>query len=206
MAADHPPIKIKQAPKRKPKPVRPQQHPAPAAHIAAKTNLPTPARTVKGFNFYEAMADGSQTAEIRAVLGNIYMNKEFIHGLPLKVANALYDELIKTIHADKVTNETKLQNAAILVHNLQVRIANQLNSDNLLGLACIYFYIDGEDPAMHDGAFDIQKIQIMKSGTPEDLLFFCAKACEYTPQLREISSTDLATSLKEADNLISSQQ
>jgi len=102
----------------------------------------TPAITVNGVNFYEAMSDGSQTAEIRALQASMYMNREFVHGLPLKVAQELYTEVINEIHNDKIKNETKLQNVAVLIHNLQVRAANTINTDNLLGLACIYFYID----------------------------------------------------------------
>lgn len=166
----------------------------------------TPARTINGIHFYEAMHDGSQTSEIRALQASMYMNREFVHGLPLKVADELYKELIKTIHQDKVNNETKLQNAAILVHNLQVRIANVLNTDNLLGLACIYFYIEGEDPLEYSGSHDLEKIHIMKAGTADDRLFFCAKVYEYTPQLKQISIDDFQTSLKEADRLIHSQQ
>lgn len=166
----------------------------------------TPVVTIDGVNFYEAMVDGSQTAEIRAVQASMYMNREFVHGLPLDVAQELYTQIINSVHADSVKNETKLQTIAVLIHNLQVRIANVLNTDNLLGLACIYFYIDGEDPASFDGRFDRRKYDLMKRGTPEQQLFFCNVACKYTPKLKEISEFDLAVSLKEADNLIHSQR
>lgn len=167
---------------------------------------PTPARVVNGVAFYEARRDGSETAEIRSVHATTYMNREFAHGLPLKVAQAIYSEMTKAIHADKVPNEQKLQNLAVLIHNLQVRAANTLNRDNLLGLACIYFYVDGEDPADYSGQFDEYKMGVMKGGTADDILFFCARACKRTPQLKEISSIDLKAFMTAADNLISSQK
>lgn len=163
-------------------------------------------REVNNVVFYSVMEDGSQTAEIRSVQASMYMQREFVHGLPLKTAQEMYGELIKLIHAEKVPNETKLQNVAVLVHNLQVRIANVINYDNLLGLACIYFYIDGEDPAMHDGRYDAKKLALMKAGTSDDIVFFCKKACEYTPQLKLISETDLLNYLETANNIISSQK
>jgi len=152
------------------------------------------------------MEDGSQTAEIRAVMANLYMQREFVHGLPIKVADGLYSEIVNTIYQDGVKNEDKLNRIAIMLHNLRVRAANQLNTDNLLGLAAIYFYMDGEDPLDYSGANDMNRIAKMKSGTAEDVFFFAQKACEYTPQLKIILDTDLADYMKSADQLIKSQQ
>lgn len=168
--------------------------------------MKAPVRTIHGVNFYEAMSDGSQTAEIRAVQAAQYMNREFVHGLPMKVANAIYKQMIDTIHADGKRNELKLHELGVLVHNLQVRAANVLNYDNLFGLACIYFYIDGENPAMWDGAHDARKFELMKAASPEDQLFFCAAACSYTPTLTTLSGSDLAACLKETESILSSQR
>lgn len=151
-----------------------------------------------------ATEDGSQTAEIRAIQANMYMQREFVHGLPLRVANDLYSHVIDIIHDDKQKNEAKLQGVSVLIHNLQVRIANQLNYDNLLGLACIYFYIDGEDPLNYTGSHDAEKLALMKSNK-DDMLFFCTKACEYTPSLKVTLDIDLADYLKTIQELIDSQ-
>lgn len=164
-----------------------------------------PARVVNGVSFYEARRDGSETAEIRSVHASTYMAREFVHGLPLKVAQLIYSEMVKQIHANKVPNEEKLNNLTILIHNLQVRAANYLNRDNLLGLACIYFYVDGEDPADYSGQYDEYKMGVIKAGTADDILFFCARACKRTPQLKELSDIDLKTYMKVADDLIYSQ-
>lgn len=162
-------------------------------------------KEINGVKFYEATTDGSQTAEIRSIMATQYMNREFIHGLPLAVAQELYKEILNKVHANQIPNEEKLQLAAVLVHNLQVRIANVLNTDNLLGLACIYFYMDGENPADYSGSFDMTKYNLMKSADTDTRLFFCIEAWKYTPKLNEISELDLVAYLKASDSLIHSQ-
>lgn len=170
-------------------------------------------RTVKYINeqgqptevIFTAVADdGSQVPEIRSIQASTYIQREFVHGLSLKVAMQIYEQMINTLHADNKKNEVKQQELSVLVHNLQVRAANTLNSDNLLRLAAIYFTVEGEDVNDWTGQYDDYKVSIMKKNA-DDRLFFCEQACRFTPALKETSAIDLADCLNRTDNLISSQ-
>lgn len=172
-------------------------------------------RTVKYINeqgqaeevtFTSVAEDGSQIPEIRAIQASTYMQREFVHGLPLKVAMAIYAEMIKTLHEQGKSNENKQQEIAVFIHNLQVRAANSLNSENLLRLAAIYFTVPGEDINDWTGQYDDYKVSVMLKANTEDRLFFCEKACEYTPALKQVSGIDLAVCLNQTDQLIASQK
>ncbi len=185
----------------------------PAAYLKTKRNQNLVQRKVTNIIngqpvevvFTSVAEDGSQVPEIRAIQANIYMQREFVHGLSLKVAGKIYEQMIKTLHEQGKSNEVKQQEIAVLVHNLQVRAANTLNTDNLLRLAAIYFTVDGETINDCTGQYDEYKVDVMKKASFEDRLFFCEKACEYTPALKQVSDIDLAACLNQTDSLIYSQ-
>ncbi len=110
-------------------------------------------------------------------------------GLTPDVMQAIEDNILKA------TENKKWDEIAIWVNNLRARRSEPVDEFAALRMACIYTFIDGEDPDKCEPVWNNKKFQMIKD---EPLLFsfFLNIGLQYTPSYQDLLANISETSLK----------
>jgi hypothetical protein len=168
----------------------------------------------KTYNFTATSSNGHGITEERRQLASRYLRQEFECGINPKIFGEFVKEMKALIYSDAKKNEEKLELLSNYIFALETRRTYSINRSSLLWLASIYFHVEiidnqtnevTNEPEMDiEGKFDSIKYEAMINGTPEQIVFFCKKAYQFTELLTPILSDNFQSYLAQVDDILNS--